>query len=165
MEILIEIIAVVFGVIGLVGCILPVIPGPPLSYVGLVMIYFWANNPAGSGMSTISGKFMLVWLGITIVVTLLDYVVPVMFTKITGGSKAAVRGSVAGTIVGMVFFPPFGIIVGAFLGALLGEIIINGKQLGESLLSAIGSFLGFMFGTGIKLAACGAMLYYIVKFI
>ena len=164
MEIFLEIIAILFGVVGLLGCILPVLPGPPLSYAGLVVIYLWCNGAADSG-EAITGKFMLVWLAITIAVSIIDYVVPALFTKWTGGSKEAVRGSLAGTIIGLVFFPPFGIIAGAFLGALLGEIIINGKKLGESLLSAIGSFLGFLFGTGIKMVASGMMLYYIIKFL
>lgn len=171
MEIFLEIVAVLFGVFGLLGCILPVLPGPPLSYIGLVIMFLWCNAPlvestgAVVTANPITGKFMLVWLAITIAVSVLDYIVPVFFTKITGGSSEAVRGSVAGTIIGMVFFPPFGIIVGAFLGALLGEIILNGKKLGESLLSAFGSFLGFIFGTGIKLVASAMMLYYIIKFI
>ncbi|MBR7156793.1 MAG: DUF456 domain-containing protein [Bacteroidales bacterium] len=171
MEVFLEIVALLFGVIGLFGSILPVLPGPPLSYAGLVIMFLWCNAPVVGSAGTvvaensITGKFMLVWLAITVVVSVLDYIVPVFFTKITGGSNEAVRGSVAGTIIGMVFFPPFGIIVGAFVGALLGEIILNGKKLGESLLSAFGSFLGFLFGTGIKLVASAMMLYYIIKFI
>ena len=165
MEIFLEIVAVLMGLLGLIGCFLPVIPGPPLSYAGLAVMYLWCNAPAVGGEEQITGKFMLVWLAVTIVVTVLDYIVPALFTKWTGGSKEAVRGSIAGTIIGMLFFPPFGIIVGAFLGALLGEIILNGKQIGESLISAIGSFLGFLFGTGIKLIASAMMLFYIIKFI
>ena len=95
----------------------------------------------------------------------MDYIVPVFFTKITGGSKEAVRCSIAGTIVGLVFFPPFGIIAGALLGAFFGEMIFHSKSLGASLLSGLGSFLGFMFGTGLKVAASGMMMYYILKFI
>ncbi|MBQ7998246.1 MAG: DUF456 domain-containing protein, partial [Bacteroidales bacterium] len=75
------------------------------------------------------------------------------------------KGSIVGTLIGMVFFPPLGIVVGAFLGAFLGEILLNNKNLGASLLSATGSLLGFIFGTGLKMAASGIMLYYIVKFI
>ena len=160
-----EIVAVLFGIIGLLGCILPLLPGPPLSYVGLVIMYLWANQPAADGSFEITGRFMLIWLAITVVVTVLDYIVPVFFTKVTGGSKEAVKGSIVGTLIGMVFFPPLGIVVGAFLGAFLGEILLNNKNLSASLLSATGSLLGFIFGTGLKMAASGIMLYYIVKFI
>lgn len=176
MEALIIIIAVALGFIGLLGCIVPVIPGPPLSYLGLLVLYLWYDpvqdtgiisgfDPGFGATGGITGKFMLIWLGITVAVTILDYIVPVMFTKVTGGSKEAVRWSIAGTIVGMLFFPPFGIIIGAFLGAFLGEIIVHNKNLGASLLSGMGSLLGFVFGIGIKFAASGTMMYYIFKFI
>ena len=169
MEVLIVIIAVALGFIGLLGCIVPVIPGPPLSYLGLLVLYLWHNPAQDACLSLaaggITGKFMLIWLGITVAVTILDYIVPVVFTKVTGGSKEAVRWSIAGTIIGMLFFPPFGIIIGAFLGAFLGEIIVHNKTLGASLLSGIGSLLGFVFGIGIKFAASGTMMYYIFKFI
>lgn len=156
-------LAVIFGIVGLLGCILPVIPGPPLSYAGLLIMYLWGNGSEPD--NEITGRFMLVWLAITVIVTVLDYIVPVFFTRITGGSKEAVRCSIAGTIIGMLFFPPFGIIIGAFAGAFLGEMIMNNKKIGASFLSATGSFLGFVFGTGIKLAASGLMMYYIIKFI
>jgi uncharacterized protein YqgC (DUF456 family) len=163
MDVLVIIIAVALGFVGLLGCIVPVIPGPPLSYLGLLTIYLWHDTAPDAG--PLSGKFMLVWLGITVAVTILDYIVPVLFTKVTRGSKEAVRWSIAGTIVGMLFFPPFGIIIGAFLGAFLGEIIVHNKNLGASLLSGMGSLLGFVFGIGIKFAASGTMMYYIFKFI
>ena len=164
MEALIVIIAVALGFIGLLGCIVPVIPGPPLSYLGLLILYIW-HNPVYDAGCGITGKFMLIWLGITILVTVLDFIVPVYFTKVTGGSKEAVRWSIAGTIIGMLFFPPFGIIIGAFLGAFLGEIIVHNKTLGASFISGIGSLLGFVFGIGIKIAASGTMMYYIFRFI
>ena len=162
---LLEITAVILGLLGLVGCILPVIPGPPLSYAGLAIMYLWANNPGLDGSGEITGRFMLIWLAVTAVVTVLDYIVPVYFTKVTGGSREAVRCSLVGTVIGLFFFPPFGIVIGAFLGALLGEMLLNNKKLGASLLSALGSFLGFICGTGMKLAVSGIMLYYIIKFI
>lgn len=166
MEVLVQISAVGLGIVGILGCILPVIPGPPLSYTGLLILYLWANHPLPGGVDNeITGRFMIVWLVITVVVSILDYLVPAFFTKLTGGSREAVRGSVAGMLVGVVFFPPFGILAGAFLGALLGEIIFNRKNIGASLLSASGAFLGFIFGTGLKLTASGVMLYYMFVYI
>ncbi len=157
-DILIVSLAVILAIIGILGCIVPAIPGPPLSYIGLGIMYLWHNQEGNE----ITGRFMLIWLGITVAVTIIDYIVPVMFTKLTGGSKEAVRWSIAGTIAGMVFFPPFGIILGAFVGAFLGELIVNNKNIGASMLSALGSFLGFIFGTGLKVATCAMMLYYII---
>ncbi len=165
LDILIVCGAIILAIIGLIGCIIPIIPGPPLSYIGLVLMYFFHNTPVPHGGDEISSRFMLVWLAITVVVTIVDYIVPVFFTRLTGGSKEAVRWSIAGTIAGMIFFPPLGIIFGAFIGALLAELIVHNKDLGASMLSALGSFLGFIFGTGLKLVTCAVMMYYIIKFI
>ena len=165
-DILLITLAIILALVGLLGCILPVIPGPPLSYAGLAIMYFGHNAPVANGSGNeITGKFMLIWLAIVIVVSILDYIVPIYFTKITGGSQAAVRWSLAGTLVGMLPFPPSGIIIGAFVGAFLGEIIVQNKNLGASLLSALGSFLGFIFGSGLKLGTCATILFYIIKFI
>lgn len=155
----VEIIAVLLGILGLVGCVLPVIPGPPFSWAGILLLYLWG------GGDEISMSFLMIWLVVTIVVTVLDYIVPAYFTKITGGSKAAGRGSLIGLFVGLIFFPPFGMIAGAFLGALFAEMFIEGNELRSSLKPAFGSFLGFLAGTFMKLAASGVMMFYIIKFL
>ena len=153
-----KILAVILGIIGLVGCILPVIPGPPLSWVGLLLVFL----TGAEGMTT---GFLIVWLVITVVVTVLDYVVPSWVTKKAGGSKAAARGTLVGLVLGLIFFPPWGMIAGAFLGALLSEVVFNGSDLSRSLKPAFGSFLGFLLSTGLKLTACGVMMFYIIKFL
>ena len=107
---------------------------------------------------------LLIWLGITIVVTILDYVVPAQFTRLTGGSKAAGRGSLVGLLLGLIFFPPWGMIAGAFLGALLAEVFINRSSVADSVKPALGSFAGFFFGTFIKLVACVLMMWQMFKF-
>lgn len=157
MDIFIQIIAILLGIIGLIGCLLPIIPGPPVSWAGLLVLYIWGSEP-------MTLKFLLIWLAITIIVTVLDYIVPAYFTKITGGSKIAARGSLVGMFIGIIFFPPTGMIVGAFLGAVLAEVIFNGKELRKSIKPALGSFLGFIFGTFLKLVASGLMLFYIFKY-
>lgn len=158
--ILIDIIAIIVALIGIIGCIIPALPGPPLTYCSLLLLYLF-DNPDYH----ITGKFLIIWIAIVIVVSILDYVVQPYFTKLTGGSQLAVRYSVAGMLAGMIFFPPFGIILGAFLGALIAELWVNKKPLGTSLAAAFGSFLGFLFGTGLKLAASVTMLYYTIRFI
>lgn len=158
MHIFIDIIAVVLGVVGVLGSVLPILPGPPISWVGLLLLYFWGDG-------TMTPKLLIIWGVVTIVVSVLDYIVPAYFTKITGGSKAAERFSFLGMIVGILFFPPWGMIIGAFLGAMLGEILYNSKDLKGSLKPAFGSFLGFLFGTGLKLTSCGVMLFYIIKYL
>ena len=153
-----KIIAIILGIIGLVGCILPVIPGPPLSWVGLLLL--WFTHPDG-----LTPRLLIVWLVITVVVTILDYVAPAWITTKTGGSRAAGRGSFVGLIIGLLFFPPWGMIAGSFLGALLAEVVVNGREVADSVKPAFGSFLGFLLSTGLKLTASGVMLFYIIKFL
>ena len=153
-----NIIAIILGIIGLIGCFVPILPGPPISWGALLLLYF-------CGDGTMKLSFLLVWLAVTILVTVLDYIVPPYFTRVTGGSKVAGRGSLAGLIIGIVFFPPFGMIIGAFLGALLAEVFFNGTEWQKSIKPAFGSFLGFLCGTFIKLASSAVMMWYIIKFL
>lgn len=160
LEIIVDIVALLMAIAGIAGCVVPALPGPPISFAALLLLYI-ANNPNNE----ITGKFLIIWIAIVAVVSILDYVIQPYFTKITGGSKLAIRYSIAGMVAGMVFFPPFGIIIGSFLGALIAELFVNKKPLQNSLLAAFGAFLGFIFGTGLKLAASVTMLYYTIRFI
>jgi len=140
---------------GLAGCILPVIPGPPLSYIGILMLHFTERYQ-------FSTNFLILWAIITVVIYGLDYVIPAWGTKKFGGSKRGVWGSVIGLVIGFFFFPPFGIIIGPFLGAVIGEIT-SGKDTGAALKSGFGSFVGFLTGTILKLIASGMMTWYFGK--
>jgi uncharacterized protein YqgC (DUF456 family) len=150
-----DIILIIFGLIfilaGIIGCVLPVIPGPPLSYVGIILLEFTSATPFSSG-------FMIFWFLIAAGVTVLDYIIPVWSTKKSGGSKYGTRGSMVGLIIGL-FAGPVGIIIGPFLGALIGELIY-GKKSKDALKSGIGAFTGFLMGTGVKLVSSGFMAYY-----
>ena len=160
MAIIIDILAIIAALAGIVGCLLPAIPGPPLSYVSILLLYLFNNQDY-----EITGKFLIIWIVLVAAVTILDYVAQPYFTKITGGSKLAIRCSIAGLIAGMIFFPPVGIIIGPFIGAFIAEFIINKKPLKNSLAAAGGAFLGFILGTGLKLAISGTLLYYTIRFI
>jgi len=156
------ILAVILGVVGIIGSIVPGLPGPPLSWLGLLLAYFaGGTNAAGD---PITMKFLLIWLAVTTIVTVLDYFVPAWFTKLTGGSKYAGRGAIAGLIIGMIV-PPVGVIIGSLAGAFLAELIYGQKDAPDSFKSAFGAFLGFLFGTGVKLIAAGLMMYYIIVYI
>lgn len=163
MSTVIAILAVLAGIIGIAGSILPGLPGPPVSWVGLMLLYFWGNGTDKTG-DPMSLTFLLVWLAITIVVCIIDYVVPAYFTRVTGGSKVAGRGAIIGLIAGM-FIPPVGIILGTLAGAFLAEFLVSRKSGWQSTKSAVGALLGFIFGTGIKLIASGLMLYYIIVYL
>lgn len=163
METFIAILAIIAGILGIVGSIMPALPGPPISWVGMLLLYFWGGtNSAGEPMSL---TLLMVMLGVTIAVTVLDYLIPAYFTKLTGGTKAAAWGATIGLFVGAFIIPPMGMIMGSFLGAFLAEILYSDKTSVEAFKSALGSFVGFLAGTGIKLVACGVMMYYIIVYI
>jgi uncharacterized protein YqgC (DUF456 family) len=99
---------------------------------------------------------------IAVIVTIMDYIVPVWGTKKFGGSKWGMWGAAIGLVLGLIFFPPLGIIIGPFAGAVIGESL-TGKDAANSFKAGLGSLLGLMIGIGLKLAASIAMTYYFVK--
>lgn len=153
MDILLIILGAVCLITGLIGCIAPVLPGPPLSYVGLLLLHF-------TDRVSFSTTELLVWAAIVVIVLLLDYFVPMLGTKYFGGSKWGERGCVVGTIAGL-FFMPWGIMVGPFVGALAGELI-GGSRTGQALKASLGSLIGFLLGTVIKCIVCGYFIYVFV---
>ncbi|MBQ1747867.1 MAG: DUF456 domain-containing protein [Bacteroidales bacterium] len=155
-------LAIFLGIVGIIGCVLPVIPGPPISWAGMMILYFWGKGTDSSG-DTMSTRLLLIWLAVTIVVTVLDYLVPSYLTKVSGGSKYASRGALAGVLVGL-FFAPWGIVLGPMLGAFICEAAFSGKKAGQSIVPALGAFAGFVCGTLLKLISCGFMMYYIVVY-
>lgn len=147
------IIAILLGVLGLVGSIIPGLPGPPASWIGMLLIFLSTGD-----MSTTR---LFVWLAITVLVSILDYVVPAFFTKLTGGSKAASAGAIIGLFAGL-FVPPVGMIIGSLLGAFIAEYIVSNKGAWSSIKASLGAFLGFLCGTGMKIVCSGVMMYYII---
>ena len=139
---------------GLVGCILPLIPGPPLSYAALLLLQLTST-------AIFSTRFLVIWAIVVVVVTALDYVVPLYGTKRFGGTRYGIWGCAIGLIVGL-WFGPIGIILGPFFGAFIGEWMghRNGDQ---ALRAALGSFFGFLFGTLVKLVVSVTLLYYFVE--
>ncbi|MBD3617559.1 MAG: DUF456 domain-containing protein [Gracilimonas sp.] len=151
MEILWIILGAAFIIAGLIGAFLPVVPGLPFSYIGLLILQLL--------YTPFSISFMLVWLVIVILLGfVLDNVIPAWATKKSGGSPFAVTGSVIGLVVGL-FFPPIGFVIGPLLGAFAGEIIA-GQKSDRALKSALGAFAGFMAATGLKVMAAGVMAFY-----
>lgn len=162
MSSLMIIAAVTVGIIGIVGSVVPGLPGPPFGWLGLLLMYFAGGS--GHGGNPMSMSFLLIWLAITTVVTVLDYIVPAYFARLTGGSRYAGRGAVAGILVGMLI-PPVGIIVGAIAGAFLSEMYYARKDAASSAAAALGAFFGFLMSTGLKLIVTGLMLYHIIDYI
>jgi uncharacterized protein YqgC (DUF456 family) len=150
MEIVLLIIGIVFLVLGLIGAVLP-IPGPPLSLVGLFVLnyskYFIFNSTALT-IITIA----------TIIISILDYYIPILGTKKFGGSKWGSIGATIGLLIG-VFLGPIGIILGPFIGAFIGEILYT-KDQNQAFKSALGSFFGFLTGVILKVSLCIYMIYF-----
>ncbi len=148
-------IGIILTIVGIPGCVLPVLPGPPLNYLGLLLLHF-------TGRYHFETNFLILWAVITVAVYILDLVIPVWGTKKFGGSRQGVWGSVIGLVAGLFLFPPFGIIIGPFVGAVIGEMTA-GKDSGAALKSGLGSFIGFITGTVLKLIASGMMTWYFAK--
>ena len=157
---LLEILAIVAGIFGIVGSIVPGLPGPPVSWVGLLLLFIEGRG----GDDPMSLAFLIFWLVITVIVTVLDYLVPVWMTKATGGHKAASTGAIIGMIAG-IFLTPIGMIFGALLGAFIGELMVTDKGIWAAFKAGLGAFLGFIAGTGIKLISSGIMLFYIIRLV
>ena len=160
---MIIILAILAGIIGIAGSILPGLPGTPFSWVGMLILYLWGNgtNSAGDPMSL---KTLIIWGVVVAIVSVIDYIVPMYFTKMTGGSKYAEKGAMIGLVAG-IFLTPVGMIAGSFLGAFIAEMIYAKKDAASSLKAALGSFLGFIAGTGIKTIAAVLIMWQILVYI
>jgi uncharacterized protein YqgC (DUF456 family) len=142
MDILLVVIGFVCCVVGLFGSFLPALPGPPLSWIGLLLLYLTHFVETNYWILSITFLLMLI-------ITVLDYVIPAKGTKKFGGTKYGVWGTNIGLIIGL-FFPPIGFIVGLFFGAFIGELISNFKDKKRALKAAIGAFLGFLISSFMK---------------
>ena len=170
MDILLIVLGAICLLLGLIGCVAPVLPGVPLSYLGLLLLHF-------TDRVQFSWQFLLVWGVVVVVIQILDYFIPAWGTKKFGGTKYGVWGSTIGLFVGL-FMGPLGIVVGPFIGAVLGELIYFNRHpqttlseteqnkntnFNRALRAGLGSFIGLLTGTLIKVICCGVMIAYFVK--
>ncbi len=169
LEILLITLASILMIIGLLGCILPVIPGPPISWIGILLLHLTERVQ-------FSLEFLIFWLVIAVAITIIDNIIPIYGTKKAGGSKWGVWGAAIGLIIGL-FFGPLGIVFGPFLGALAGELMYahtrkdvlgtptktDAEKNKKALISALGSFLGLMVGIVLKLIVSGILTFKFVK--
>ncbi|MEW6377737.1 MAG: DUF456 domain-containing protein [Thermodesulfobacteriota bacterium] len=157
---MLEVIAIIIGsiliLLGLVGSILPVLPGPPISFVGLLLLAL-VNDFSPPLTST-----LLMTLGIiTVVVTAVDYVIPLFGANRYGASKWGVWGSLMGMAIG-IFWSPFGMLLSAFARAVIAEWLVHKKK-GQALKAGWGVVVGTLLGTILKLGISGMMAYYFVR--
>jgi len=154
--IILIILAVICVIIGIVGCIVPGIAGPPFSYASLILLSI------AKRWEPFSAKFLIIMAVITVIVTALDYILPAAGAKKYGASKLGFWGAIVGMILGIFFAPPLGMIIGAFIGAIAGELL-KGKQSYEALKAGWGVFVGVMLGVLLKLITTGIMTFYFIK--
>ncbi len=143
MEYLFVILALLFALVGIIGAVAPVLPGPPLSFVSLLLLYFCNGHEISTMSLVVAGIF-------AVVITLLDYIAPVWMTKKSGGSKYGTWGATIGLVFGLFLGLP-GIIIGPFLGAYIGEILAETPSQ-KAFKVACMSFVAFMLTSGIKFA-------------
>lgn len=132
---------------GVVGCVVPVLPGPLAAYAGFLCLL---GTPRAPGLRTTAAVGAMV-----LAVTVLDTVIPGWGARKFDCSRWGVWGGVIGALAGSFFFP-VGLLVGPFAGAVAGELIA-GRRMGAAAKSGIGALLGFFCGVAVKLAACIAM--------
>ena len=148
------ILGILLMIVGIIGCLVPVLPGPPFSFLGLILLHI-------SRFGHFSTPILITMGVITVVVTIMDYIVPVWGTRQLGGSKYGTRGATVGLIIGL-FLGPLGIILGPLIGAFVGEMLFK-DDINYALKAGFGSLLGFLTGIGLKLAASFIMTFYFFK--
>ncbi len=138
MDILLCTAAVLLTLLGIAGCILPLLPGPLIGLAGMACL-------AASSGSGVTGGALLAWLAATL-------------TRLLGGSRAGQTGATVGMLAGMLFFMSVAsLILGPFLGAVAGELLHDRRDPVRAVRIGLGSFVSFAVGTGVKLAVCIAM--------
>lgn len=156
MEIVWEIIGIILCFVGIVGCFIPILPGPPISYIAILILHFL--TPVN-----LTTDFLIFWLIVVILVTAVDFIMPMIGAKKMGGSSYGLWGCGIGFVIGFFIFPPFGFLLFAALGALIGEMMA-GKSGNLAFKAALGSFLGFIAGTILKLVVSSFLItYYIIE--
>ena len=159
MEYILLILGICLLIVGIIGSILPALPGLPLSWLGLLCLFFIPEIETNYWLLGIT-------LVITIVLSILDYFIPAKGTKMFGGTSYGIWGTNIGLVVGL-FFPPLGFLICPFLGAFIGELIYNSQDKKRALNAAFGSFIGFLAGTFMKvfyaLVLFGIFIWLVVK--
>ncbi len=140
-------VGIVLMLLGIAGCIIPGLPGTPLNFIAVLILHF-------TRFADYTQNQLILYGLMAVAIYVIDTYLPIWGTKKFGGTKNGVWGSVIGLILGMIFFPPLGIIIGPFAGAFVGELMA-GQNHRAALKSSIGSFMGFILGTGLKLAGSG----------
>lgn len=153
MEWLWIILGIILCIVGVIGSLLPLLPGPPVAYAGMLLQLFRDPDP-------FTTTTLLIFAGVVVILLVLDYLIPVWGTKKFGGTKYGAWGCTLGFLAAF-WLGPWGVIIGPFAGAFIGEMIA-GQETHRSLKAALGSFVGFLLGSFLKIVVCFFMLYCII---
>lgn len=152
---LITLACLILLILGLVGTILPVLPGLLLSICGLLIYKFGTDAP-------LSMVYIWIFVALTAISTVLNYLIPAKTNRKYGGTRWGSVGSITGTLVGLFFFPPFGFFIGMILGVFVGELLHDSKDKKKAINSVKGAVIGFIFGAGFNFMVALAMLLVVI---
>ena len=153
---LIQLVSIILLVLGILGTFLPVLPGLLLSLAGLLIYKFGTDAP-------ISMIFIWIFVALTILSAVLNYVIPARTNRKYGGTRWGSVGSVVGTLVGLFFIPvPFGFLIGMFLGVFIGELLHDASDKKKAWNSTKGALIGFLYGTGFNFIVGVAMFLVVI---
>jgi uncharacterized protein YqgC (DUF456 family) len=161
MDTFLLIVGFIFTLIGIAGSFLPILPGPFMGWIGLLLLYLTSAIP-------MSYPFLIITFLISVIIWILDYIIPSLGTKRFGGSRWGAIGTTIGLVVGILLPIPLGFLFGAFLGALIGELLYNHKDIKRAFKAAFGSFVGFLASTTLKfmvsLVFMGLYIYTVISY-
>lgn len=146
-------LGIICVLLGIAGSFLPLIPGPPIAYAGLLLQQLKTEK-------AFSANFLITWAVIVAVTLVLDYLVPIWGTSRFGGTKYGMWGCTLGFVLAF-WMGPWGVVLGPLIGAFAGEMIAK-QDSRNALRAALGSFMGFLLGSLLKVIVCFMMLYYII---
>jgi uncharacterized protein YqgC (DUF456 family) len=157
MDVLIIIIIAALMIAGIVGTIIPFIPGVPLVFIGIAA-YGWYE-----GFHLITPKYLAIIASLTVLSMIMDYLSTVLGAKIFGSSKKGTWGALIGTFLGLFFFPPLGIFIGPLAGAVIGEILA-GSDANKAFKIGLGTVAGLFSGMIFNLVlVAGMIISFLIK--
>lgn len=153
---LIVLVSIILLILGIIGTFLPVLPGLLLSLAGLLIYKFGTDSP-------ISMVYIWIFVALTILSAILNYVIPARTNRKYGGTRWGSIGSVIGTFAGMFFIPiPFGFLIGMFLGVFIAELLHDANDKKKAWNSTKGAMIGFLYGTGFNFIVGLAMFLVVI---
>ena len=148
-DLILFIVGIILCLVGIVGSFIPIVPGPISSWFGLLILNF-------TKAVEFNYQFIALTFIIAVIISVLDYLVPIIGVKKLGGSRGGLIGASIGLVTALIILGPTGLLIGPFIGAISGEMI-NKKNFTESLKPALGSLIGILIGSGIKF--CLSLIY------